>query len=170
MILEFFQKIISFILELLTGRSPKNVDPRHWREWQDLAIDTAKRYFYPDDLIILAMIMVESAGDPNAVGDNGHARGLMQLQKIALLDIEQKTGKVYQWDEMFNPELSVDAGVNYLVILQKTYGLAEPFEHVGAYKAGVTAFNQGTGRPAAAIYYDKVLKWKNRIILESQNS
>ena len=168
MILKFIGQIINWILELLTGRGNKAVEPRNWRDWQDLAADTAARYFYPDDLIILAMIMVESAGDPNASGDGGNARGLMQLQKIALKDIEQKTGKIYYFDDLYDPEICVDAGVNYLVILQKTYGLAEPFEHVGAYKAGVTAFNQGTGRPAAAIYYDKVLKWKSRIIQEMQ--
>lgn len=59
------------------------------------------------------IIMTESSGNPSA--DSGYARGLMQLSRIAL----KQLGDKYSYSDMFNPELNIQAGFDYLMWLTK---------------------------------------------------
>lgn len=79
--------------------------------------------------LIAAVIQHESGGDPNAVGDNGLAHGLMQMHPSAA----QTVGADYS--KLFDPATAIDAGTAYLAFCIKHCGGDEIW--------GVAAFNQG---------------------------
>ena len=69
-----------------------------------------------DFLFIKAVMLAESGGDPNAVGDHGHCIGLYQLHDM---------GYGYGLGDLrYDPEVNADVGVR---------GLAEAW-HVGLYR------------------------------------
>jgi hypothetical protein len=50
-------------------------------------------------LLIEAVIVVESGGDPNAVGDNGHSVGILQIQAPVIEDVNRRFKKNYRWPQ-----------------------------------------------------------------------
>jgi len=82
-------------------------------EWRP-AVERAAREFRVDPDLLLAMIAVESGGDPRAVSSAG-ARGLMQLMPPTA---EEKAGQlgIEDWDaeRLFDPETNVRLGAAYL--------------------------------------------------------
>lgn len=82
-------------------------------------------YFGIDWRLIKAVVLQESNENSEAVGDNGKAIGLMQLWS-------------YHWgghtrDEMFDPEINIEAGTKFLSYLVKKWGV----------NVGVQMFNTG---------------------------
>lgn len=82
-------------------------------------------YFGIDWRLIKAVVLQESNENPAAVGDSGKAIGLMQLWH-------------YHWgehtrDEMFDPEVNIEAGTKFLSYLVKKYGV----------DVGIQMFNTG---------------------------
>jgi len=51
-------------------------------------------------VLITAMIHVESGGDPNAIGDNGQAHGVLQIHQIYLDDIIKNEGTEYTLEDI----------------------------------------------------------------------
>lgn len=82
-------------------------------------------YFGIDWKVVKAVVLQESNENSEAVGDNGKAIGLMQLWS-------------YHWgehtrDEMFDPEINIEAGTKFLSYLVKKWGV----------NVGVQMFNTG---------------------------
>lgn len=90
---------------------------------------------------ILAMIAQESAGNPNAVGDNGKAFGLMQIQYPAYLDANVS----YSFDEIkTDPDRNIETGVRYLRWVWdflKNHGVDE----TSLLQWSIVAYNIGVG-------------------------
>lgn len=71
------------------------------------------------DLLIEAIIQVESAGDPLKIGTLGE-RGLMQIKPGTWRQVTQRVwGTCESFDAAFDPELNVQVGRAYLVELQR---------------------------------------------------
>lgn len=110
--------------------------------FDDLIAAAALKYDVPGSLIA-AIIEHESQGNPDAVGDNGVAHGLMQMHPSACTEVGA------DWDEMFDPAKAIDAGAAYLRwnydrLHDWTWALA-------AYNRGITVILAGK------TYADKVL-------------
>jgi len=85
--------------------------------------------------VIYAVIETESSFDPDAVSPTG-ARGLMQINKITLEDINQRLNTHYSFDDLFDPEINIKLGAFYLSYLIDRF---ENYETVyAAYNAGPT--------------------------------
>lgn len=53
-------------------------------------------------LLIAAIIAVESNGNDMAIGDNGKARGPLQIHKELVQDVNRFAGTHYEWSRMTN--------------------------------------------------------------------
>lgn len=82
-------------------------------------------YFGIDWKLIKAVALQESNENSEAVGDGGKAIGLMQLWSYHWGD--------YTRDEMFDPDINIEAGTKFLSYLVKKYGV----------NVGVQMFNTG---------------------------
>lgn len=61
--------------------------------------------FHPDvdlDSIIEVLKFVESENNPKAVGDQGRSYGILQIQKIAIKDVNNRYGTSYTHRDAFN--------------------------------------------------------------------
>jgi|TARA_R100001480_G_C4627842_1_gene167419 soluble lytic murein transglycosylase-like protein len=54
-------------------------------------------------LLIIALIAVESSGDPNAIGDNGLAYGCLQLHSAYVQDAAEYARQDWTHEDAFNP-------------------------------------------------------------------
>ena len=52
--------------------------------------------------LISAMMIVESSGNDQAIGDNGRAIGPLQIHRSVVLDVNRITGNNYRHSEMTN--------------------------------------------------------------------
>ena len=52
--------------------------------------------------LITALMIVESAGNDHAIGDNGRALGPLQIHRGVVLDVNRITGSNYRHSEMTN--------------------------------------------------------------------
>ena len=52
--------------------------------------------------LITALMIVESAGNDQAIGDNGRAIGPLQIHRGVVLDVNRITGSHYKHSEMTN--------------------------------------------------------------------
>ena len=95
----------------------------------------AKKYGV-DESLIHALIKVESDYDIHAVSPVG-AKGLMQLM--------DKTAKLYKVKDPFDPEQNIRAGVKHLKMLMDKYHDLE--KALAAYNAGETAVEKYGGIP-----------------------
>lgn len=93
-----------------------------------------------DPKLVLAIIQVESRGDPLAVGKSHGERGLMQLHPK------------YHECSSFHIEVNINCGVRYLALLKKkfepTYG-----------RAWFVSYNRGFRRvksPEMTVYFQRV--------------
>lgn len=82
-----------------------------------------------DPSLILSLIRQESWFNPYAVS-SANARGLCQLLFSTAKDLKPDV----EIDSLFNPELSITLGAQYLAIQQKRFD--HPWEFIGAYNAG----------------------------------
>ena len=110
-------------------------------EKRDIAayIQNASREFDVPYDVIYAIIETESDFDPDAVSSTG-ARGLMQINKITLQDINENLKTDYSMNDLFDPEINIKLGASYLARLYKRFG---NFETVyAAYNAGPTKVSE----------------------------
>jgi hypothetical protein len=52
--------------------------------------------------LISALIIVESSGNDQAIGDNGRALGPLQIHRGVVQDVNRITGSNYRWESMTN--------------------------------------------------------------------
>lgn len=88
--------------------------------------------------LLYALIEHESSFNPNAVGDNGAARGLGQMHAAACATVGAN------WGGMFDPVKALDASAAYLAFCIK---------HMGGELYGVMAYNQGPTVIGRAVAY-----------------
>lgn len=159
-ILSIFISIIKSLFGIFSG--PK-LNPRSWKEWEFLALRYAKLKNI-DETYILAIIMTESQGDPQAKG-SADEKGLMQLTEIAMIDCNQRTGSNFSWSRMYEPNINIDCGTTYLKLLMDNYGF-NINEAIQAYNIGVKNLLMNKNISTAQNYLDKVLEWRQKIISE----
>jgi hypothetical protein len=118
------------------GFAPEHEAPN--TPFGELIFDAARRRNVNPDLVA-AIIRAESAFDPEAVSRKG-ARGLMQLMPA--------TGRRFGLmpAELFDEELNIEAGVNYLEELIERYADDLPLV-LAAYNAGEGAVDRYNGVP-----------------------
>ena len=100
----------------------------------DLIQKYATEYDVPYD-IVCAVIETESSFQSDAISSTG-ARGLMQINKITLTDLNQRLGTDYSMDDLFDPAINIRLGTFYLSHLYKRFGNYETV--YAAYNAGPT--------------------------------
>ncbi len=86
--------------------------------------------------LVNACVAVESEGNPNAVGDNGRAVGILQIWKITIDDVNRILGyQAYSYDDRYSPEKSKEIFEIYVEyyggIYRQTTGL-EPTDETYA--------------------------------------
>ncbi len=111
-----------------------------------------------DAAIIMAMIERESEFKADAIGDNGHSHGLMQIQERFHLERMERLGVV----DLLDPYQNVQVGIDYLAELLERYGDIE--KALVAYNAGPTgAYNNWFSRGVYSSDY-------SRAVLESSQT
>ena len=81
------------------GRIPSN----QGRDWPTRNIATHSNTTAMNlNNLITALMIVESAGNDQAIGDNGRALGPLQIHRGVVLDVNRITGSNYQWQQMTN--------------------------------------------------------------------
>lgn len=73
------------------------------------------------DVLIPALIQVESGGNEKAVGDKGRAKGILQLHKIYINDVNRIAKKNFVHDDAFDVEKSKQIVKIYLLHYGKKY-------------------------------------------------
>jgi hypothetical protein len=81
------------------GRIPSN----QGRDWPTRNIATHSNSTAMNlNNLITALMIVESAGNDLAIGDNGRALGPLQIHRGVVLDVNRITGSNYRWESMTN--------------------------------------------------------------------
>jgi soluble lytic murein transglycosylase-like protein len=123
------------------------------------AIEDSSAEFGVDPWLMVALIRVESAGNPAAISYKG-ARGLTQIMPATGFEIAQDLGVQWEGDQMLHSvEISVRFGTYYLSTLLERFD--------GNLHAAVAAYNWGPdhiakrirrGQPLPVRYPGKVLR------------
>ena len=66
------------------------------------------------DILIAALIAVESGGRDTAIGDGGKAIGPLQIHKSVIQDVNRLIGASYQWQRMTNRSEAISVCKAYL--------------------------------------------------------
>ena len=64
--------------------------------------------------LILAIIAVESGGDPNAIGDGGDAFGILQIHSAYVQDAAEYAKADWTHEDAFDPETSKEIFAAYM--------------------------------------------------------
>lgn len=118
----------------------------------DAIIHKAAEQFGVEAHLIKAIIMAESAFDPNAISESG-AQGLMQLMPITANDM-----RVY---DPFDPEENILGGTQYLSLLLKKFKQDKRLA-IAAYNAGpkiVTEHDSVPPIPQTKRFVERVMKY-----------
>lgn len=138
-----------YVLRFMQKKQKLNQVPKNVIRWYDKVNFYAVLNDVPAD-IAMAVLWVESGGDPDATGSAGE-EGLFQLKDIAVRDIEQNQG--YDFAGYVNdPDVNIQAGISFLK-LQKSRVNSWP-EAIKAYNQGVLGSQKNPG--LAKKYLNKV--------------
>ncbi|MFN0145992.1 MAG: transglycosylase SLT domain-containing protein [Dehalococcoidia bacterium] len=122
--------------------------------WDDLLNRTGRKFNVPP-LFLKAVMLAESGGRPDAVGDSGHSVGLFQLH-----DAGYGAG---MGDARYDPETNADRGAKGLA---EAWHIGQDKGYSGEYavrKAYDYSFNPGGG---FAYQGDAVVKYYNELLAE----
>lgn len=72
-------------------------------------------------LLIPALIMVESAADPAAIGDHGQAVGVLQIHPSTVADVNRITGAAYTLSDRLDADKSAAMCRAYLAHYGRAY-------------------------------------------------
>lgn len=64
--------------------------------------------------LILAIIMIESGGDPKAIGDDGLAFGILQIHKAYCIDAGEYAGVSWIHNDAFDPQKATEMFKAYM--------------------------------------------------------
>ena len=108
------------------------------------------------DTLFAAIVAVESGGNANAVGDNGLAVGIAQIQPVMIHDVNRILGReVFTLDDRTSPQLS------RLVFdtFARHYGAGRSAEWIAkSWVGGPTWERRETARRNAEIYWRRIEK------------
>ncbi len=132
---------IAFMFRALNIKVTKDSFPLKYEE----IIDAASEKYGVDKALIYGVIKTESDFDPNAKSSAG-AIGLMQLMDDTFVWMQTyyKDENDYVFEDLYDPALNIDYGVEVLSVLLKRYD--------GNEDAAICAYNGGAG------HVDKWLK------------
>jgi len=71
--------------------------------------------------LIAALILVESGGNSNAVGDQGRAIGVLQVHRAVVTDVNRLYGTKYSHQQMANPVKARQVAALYLQYWGRAY-------------------------------------------------
>lgn len=92
---------------------------------------------------LLAVVYVESRGNPNAINLSDPSYGIAQMQ-LPTARYYDSEGLFKGYDSLFNPDLALQLAARFLADLQGKYAASYAFaEWVQAYNVGETKFNKG---------------------------
>jgi hypothetical protein len=101
------------------------------------------------DILIAALIAVESGGRDTAIGDGGRAIGPLQIHKSVVQDVNRLIGASYQWNRMTNRSEAISVCKAYLT----HYGKGKSVEaQARIWNGGPT----GDRKSATLQYWEKV--------------
>jgi hypothetical protein len=99
--------------------------------------------------LITALMIVESSGNDQAIGDNGRALGPLQIHRGVVLDVNRITGSHYRWEAMTNRAQARAVCQAYL----EHYGRGKSIEEQARiWNGGPT----GDRKPATLAYWRRV--------------
>jgi soluble lytic murein transglycosylase-like protein len=123
-------------------------------KYSSLVQSMADKYGLPRSRVG-AMVLQESKGNPGSVGLAGE-RGLMQMKSGALSDVNRVYGFGFSFDDLFTPEVAIEAGCAYLAWLEGQFD--------GDLDLATQAYNAGIGNvkknPKAGLSYLSQVKAK----------
>jgi|TARA_R100000482_G_C5113545_1_gene141814 hypothetical protein len=69
---------------------------------------------YNISALLAALIAVESGGDPNAIGDDGEAVGVLQMHRGVIDDVNRIFGTDFIYDDRYEEQMSRTIAILYL--------------------------------------------------------
>lgn len=109
------------------------------------------------EILISALIAVESGGNIKAIGDNGNAVGILQIHKEVIIDCNRIVGKkIFKYDDRFFKARSINIANTYL----EHYCSEARLGHKPLYKDYALCWHYGPMGPWMRDkdgYWDKVL-------------
>tara|TARA_R110000824_G_scaffold28928_2_gene96856 strand:- start:953 stop:1345 length:393 start_codon:yes stop_codon:yes gene_type:complete len=107
--------------------------------------------------LILALIAVESSGNPKAVGDDGLAYGILQMHSGYVADASEFAGETWTHEDAFNPQISVKIFMAYMAryATSERLGRDPTAEDIARIHNGGP---NGYKKAATQKYWQKVLK------------
>ena len=127
------EKITPEIVKIVHRNAVQSVDPSE-PEWRLLRSPEALTY------VILSLIHTESGGDPQAVGDDGRARGLTQIWHSTAHSYGPVTP-----DALLDPATNIEFAFKHFRYLLKKYK--------GNFPLALYGWNRGTGTVDRLIRY-----------------
>lgn len=104
------------------------------------------------ELLVDSIILVESGGDPHAVGSHGE-RGLMQIRSGTWTDTTRSLfGSALPYRQAFDPALNRRVGKAYLAVLQNHLLASREQWQADERSLLLACYNAGPGRVAEANY------------------
>lgn len=107
------------------------------------------------EILIIALIAVESGGDPNAIGDGGAAYGILQIHASYVEDASQYARQQWVHEDAFDPDLSIQILQAYMsrYATERRAGGPVTAEHVARIHNGGP---NGHRRSSTDRYWEKV--------------
>lgn len=105
-----------------------------------------------------ALIKVESMGNDKAIGDNGKAKGCLQIWDVVIQDVNRVYGTKYVHDDAFDRAKSIDIAKKYLSYYAKVFKRNNP-DKVVNYEVLSRIWNGGPKgyiKNATIAYWNKV--------------
>ena len=124
-------------------------------QWTELANRYGAQYAVPSGLI-LALIDMESGGDPNDVNPNSNATGLMQVTRTVLIDYNKRHNLSLTLEDVKDPETNIRIGVELLRRIALTYekhnGMKPQWSNSAYVGLIVLGWNAGYSRKSGVSY------------------
>jgi|WetSurMetagenome_2_1015567.scaffolds.fasta_scaffold353069_2 soluble lytic murein transglycosylase-like protein len=120
---------------------------------ESIVVSLCQEYKFNFPNYVLAMIQVESSGNQYAIGDSGKSKGLMQIQEIAMQDVNEMYGTNFVTSDLFEITPNLRIGILYLKLQTKRTGNIN--NGVRAFNAGESGSKKGLGKD----YLEKVKEY-----------
>lgn len=138
------------------GSTHRHYDSELSDELQDFVFETCDEYEI-NPAMVIAIIEKESKCNPDAIGDSGRSKGLMQIQERWHKERMDKLGCT----DLLNPEENILIGVDYLAELQASGKSVEWV--LMAYNGGNSYANKKAGAGIVSEYAADILKRMNEL-------
>ncbi len=121
-----------------------------------------------DETLICQIITIESSWNEKQESRVG-ARGLMQLMPIAVEDVNKRYGFKFTFDDMFNGEKNIKAGVYYIKRLLEDFDIIRELPNTIKWYYLQIAYNQGISKQKQQLQQNNWSNAKFYLPSESQD-